>query len=376
MRTISKTGKIFSRTISRKNGKRSAKGQAYTCPPTADRVNFLNYQFLPVIDSICAEISSQSRIENSFFSSLDNLATVYNFNTLNVKNSVYPENINLAYCHAKEQLEKSNANLCLVIAQDEIYPAVLATINSLFTGIEVYYVPVKPLVNLIRQGDAPATVQLLLSIFSYFSRKGAVPFFTEDDSYLQGCYQSIQEYMEGEEEEGCEPSLEEVKEILDMMNNEGEKILNLISNPRELDRLNNRLACYVPENEFQENILSIAQRVSAMLVLGKNISDYLPASLLIAPVTNDYETPCFFAEYVSFFWGADESFITEQLDEMMNIDFGEKNTIESPATFQLFDGTQRKEIHDLSFPKEFFAVLGDLCYTLNNLTNDKHYRSV
>ena len=87
-------------------------------------------------------------------------------------------------------------DLKLIIVQDNDRPCCLATVQTYEVGYNLSYIPVKPLYDLVMRRKNKKSAALLLSIFCWLFQIVKIPWFTDSDSYLGGCYEILKEWCE------------------------------------------------------------------------------------------------------------------------------------------------------------------------------------
>jgi hypothetical protein len=155
---------------------------------------FLKHSFLPLADGRHEELEQWQAVEREFFASLSHLTSLYGFTPKKASDSVFPENIRNAYRHAAEQLKAVRPDLSLIIVQDETHPACLATIKPLNTGVCLYYVPIRPLWDLLRDRKQKKLANLLLSVYAYLYKVVQVPHYRDGGIYLGTTYEMMQDW--------------------------------------------------------------------------------------------------------------------------------------------------------------------------------------
>lgn len=68
------------------------------------------------------------------------------------------------------------------------------------TGATLYYIPVIPLYQMLRNKNRKKTGLLLLSVCTYLYRIADIPYYRQEDSYLYWIYEMLTEWLEQDEE--------------------------------------------------------------------------------------------------------------------------------------------------------------------------------
>ena len=68
------------------------------------------------------------------------------------------------------------------------------------TGAMLYYIPVIPLYQMLRNKRRNKTGLLLLSVCTYLYRIADIPYYRQEGSYLYWIYEMLTEWLEQDEE--------------------------------------------------------------------------------------------------------------------------------------------------------------------------------
>lgn len=365
METLSSIRQVRTSTGQTPNNRGGQEKQAKKRTPEFNGYGFLKYAFTPIVINNHSELSNQAKVEREFFKSLNYLAALYGFSPLEVADQVYPLNIHLAHEHASNRIKAINKDLDLIILQDELHPATLVTINEYVPKYTLYHIPVEPLVSILRDRKARKTSNLILSVFSWFSRCAGIEFYTDDGSWLYYIYAMTREFLrEGDEftPEEYQSNLAEIRQAKKW----GKNIRSKISKDSHLAELDTRIAQFNPSNEFQIKLLEVARLISLLNQKEDSIFQYLKPGLL----NPDEETRMAYDNYLTFYWGDDNSWLGENISCSIQTDLQEVGHIDHALTCQFFDKPQQSEQHNHEYPKAFFDAIEHLCDLLYNYTND------
>lgn len=372
MEALSKPQFLRRKLEKAKNCPPSPKKSAQECTGGVNGYDFLAHAFQPVIETNLDDLMPRAQVEASFFPSLKNLESFYNLTSLSENELPYPLNISAAFDYAEQQLRAINKNIQLAIVQDDTHSATLATVITLNLQYTLNYIPTFPLKTLMEDPSARATLNLLYSIFSWLRQVNGVSYFLHNESLVAYCYDTIYTTLDEEVEETgmSEQEVDTAREAFEIMTYWGEKIKGQIEDPKQLSRFANRIACFTPQNEFQEEVYKIAQEVYLLYLGGENIIDYLYSDFFMEE-GHEEESPILYSEYVSFFWEGADAWMDEQLEESITCELQEKQAMDLPLGFQFFDVLPSMEFHDLTYPYAFFSIIEKLSFTLYNLKNEK-----
>lgn len=326
--------------------------------PEFNGYGFLKTGFQPLTDTIHKELKCTCRIEGAFFNSLSNLAALYSFQQLGVKDKVFPYNILLAYRHAVEQVKKSNSALQLIIIQDKEHTACLATVKQMDTGATLYYVPVRPLYELLQDRKKKKSAELLLSVYTYLYQVAGIPNYRNSSSYMYYTYEMMEEWIKDNPTDWDEDDFTMKVSCLNSLSYYGDVVRRKIRNPYNLQQFENRVCRYIPKTEDEEKLhdlsrefLSLYQQFPCRSIMD-NIHDRI-----MEPQKDDRIYP---DQYISFYWDYKDC-LYQSLFETVNMELQEKEVTEEPVSIQLFDKPQEKiQTHEMEFEIRFFELLHEL----------------
>ena len=365
METLSSIRQVRTSTGQTSNNRRGQEKQAKKRTAEFNGYGFLKYSFTPIVVNYHEELSNQAKVERDFFKSLNYLAALYNFCPVDVSDQVYPLNIHLAHEHATNRLKDISKDLDLIILQDDLHPATLVTIKEYTPSYTLYHIAVEPLVKILQDRKARNTSNLILSVFTWFSKCGGIEFYTDNSSWLYYIYEMIRDFLR----EGDEFTPEEYKSNLAELRQAkkwGKNIRSKIAKDIHLVELESRISKYTPANDFQTKLIEVAQLISQLNQSEDCIYRYLKPGLL----KPDEENRMGFDQYLTFYWGDDNSWLGENIYQSIQTDLQETGQIDHPLTCQFFDKPQTSEQHNHDYPKAYFNAIEQLCDLLYNYTND------
>jgi len=306
-------------------------------------------------------------IEKEFFNSLSNLSRLYQFEMPPVNMCPFPVNIAIAFRQSKEYLKKLAPDLELIILHDEYHRACLATVKTFSTGNTLYYIPVRPLVDLLKQKENKQLANLILSVFSYLHHVVQIPWYTGNDNYLYGCYSVLKDWYTEDTDPEEELSSAEMIAHFNGLVKAGIWLQKRINAKTNKGSLKKRIDKFYPGNKNEALFHSVAHELNALAEKfpGRSVFYGIPENLL----EPDADTRISPEHYLSFFWDSDDM-IYDQLMEYISNHLQECTVIDDPAAIQYFDKPQDKPLHDLEFEIRLFKVIDDLCTALNELQHD------
>jgi len=342
--------------------RRRKKRQLEKRTPCTSANGFLTYSFTPVINREVGLLGQAKQVQQEFFRSLANLAEFYQLDISCTDNLYYPLNIQDAFEKAKKAFDEKRTGLNLIIAKDKSRKACVSTVKTYDTGTCLYYLPVKPLLLLMRNRHTKKQANLLLSVFAYLYLVGGIPYFTE--GFLAGEYDMIYEWYTTDESEYDEEYYNAVIQAYKQMNYFGKKLLKSISHRYHLQQFETRVRQFKPVgekdialHEASLQLLAIYKEYPARSIMDNihGCAKELEEDEKVSP-----------EQYISFMWDG-EGLVYDQLIETVNTRFQETVDIDEPVAVQYFDKLPETERHELGFEELFFDNLHNLSDALNKL---------
>lgn len=363
MQTTSKHIAIRRRFGQNSRRRRNEKNKIALRPPVSAGHGFLKHRFLPVWDGSPFQ-GGQHEIETAFYQSLLYLEALYKFKTPRSKARIFPFNIAGDFEAARQSLEKIDPKLTLFINMDDQQKLCLCTAMPYNTAATLFYIPVNPLNILMKNKRKRKTTDLLLSVFSYLHLVLDIPYFREESSFLNSCYQVMKEQFDQFEDEGEEIAPDTLKKFKEL-ETVGDKLLKKINDPFQVRQLEKRVKKFVPADKLDKQILDVAKSILKICRQFPNqtIYDHIPEHLLF-PEEFDRITA---DQYISFYWCDENDYISNWVFEYVNGCFENCGAIDEPVNYQVFDSPQKEPAHDLSFATAVFGTIEKLCTALNDI---------
>lgn len=341
-----------------------------SCFPTSDA--FLKTCFLPKLKQNEVIVKQGKRksakTERDFYKSLSQLATHYEITPMPTQHFNYPYNISLSLWDIKKQLKSKTENwdnIRLIGKGSTTYFAVQERCN---TGTTLYYVPVIPLYQLLKNKAHRKAACLLLSVCAYLYRNVDIPYYRQEGSYLYGNYEMLTEWIEEDEEmddnHNGKKELQRAEIIGDMMEQK-------ISDPHNLLFFKQRLEHFQPKDNFDKECFQLAEKVFQLYCEYPNESIFRNAHYNNNVKSKDIDEDEYYNEetviamdkYISFFAESD-GLIYDNLMDSVNNEFNEYGGTQEPMVFKTFDGSDIAD-KNLDFENRLFKVLNELCGLLN-----------
>lgn len=325
---------------------------------------FLNYQFPILTNKGWRWKRHQEAIEATFFSALQNVCSLYDLTMPDVSDQPYPYSIYYAHKVVDAELQLRHSHLCLHLFEDEEGGFHVGTLSTYSVGNTFFFVPVQPVLPLLKRKKKHATGQLILSIMAWLHRVVGIPFFTDESCYVTYTYDCIENMLLDSGDEYEEAERQEYIDEMQLVKSGGRKVFRLINQPRHLDAFEKRVQSYSPNTLVEAVLLVLAQK-ALQLYQEFPTRSYLH-QLQSYGEEQDYYEMVQMDKYLSFYWSW-KGYSGEQLVEYANCDLSNAVEVEEPQSIQLFDTPQEKETHDFSFEDRLFDILDSLIYVLTNL---------
>jgi len=326
-----------------------------------NRNGFLNHRFLP----FWQYGGNKTQAEREFKHSLSNLCGYYRIDLPEMKGP-FPQNIYSGLQMVIENLKAVDNKLSCIIAEDDNHVATLATVKRYDTGMTLYYIPVRPLWQWMQSGEAQKITDLLLCVFAYLAQVVRVPYYTEQDTYLSYQYQTLEEWVndDQEEEEYRKQQLDE----LYTMQNSGLKVYAKIILPDRLAAFESVVQRSNATEAWEQEWLTVA---TAFLQLyqrypNRSVFDHIQSDLLYPEGEDRIRAD----QYISFYWSGNDCF-QDCLFEMIDNHFQEIAYMDEPMHITLFDGQPENAIPDFDFETRLFDLIDQLSRLLNQYDHEQ-----
>lgn len=351
--------------VAGQNKRRSAgtQGKPKVSTPAPVVNGFLNHSFTPLADKEQEDIGDCKKMEREFFSSLSNLAALYQFELPDTQGIMFPLNIMEAFAYAQVCLNRCNPKLNLFILQEQ--QTYLATARSLPVGGYLYYVAIYPVVQLI-ENQRYAQANLMLALFSYLYQIAGIPFYTDYYSYVGGNYACIENWIA--EEDDCDEDRSAQVQQLQRINKDGKKIERKINKCKPLNQFKRRLDKFKPQSATDNLIKELSSKFYGLYqAYPKSRIENAVWNGLFNPGEEDRITPDL---YLSFMYDYKDC-ISEDLFSTISEHHNNMGVIDEPVAFQRFDTPQQQERHDLDFETRIFDLIDELIDLLKIISDEE-----
>ncbi|MDQ0107485.1 hypothetical protein J2T02_002604 [Chitinophaga terrae (ex Kim and Jung 2007)] len=330
-----------------------------------DRWAFLKYRFSQLWDRSYFDLPVAG-IERAFYASVGHFETLYGVQFHDRSRRAFPDNVLEDFEKISGWFSAHHPGRQVITGwSGKGYPC-LTTYNAFDTGGYLYYIPIKPLYERLKDKQRPAVKNILLSIFAYLYKVANISMYSDHRSsfyntfFSYTCMTVEDEYDFGEEEKA--EFLQHYHYQLDA----GEKLRAILGNPCHLRSFRRRLDALQKVDYAPKTLVQIAQTIYDMY------EAYLDRSILKEPMTTTtpfcydeqaHET-VWMEDYLAFVWDLEDKIVFEHVMSVIQWHLEEKVHVEAPVAFQVFDRPQKQIAHDLSFAAATFNIVERLIETL------------
>jgi len=331
---------------------------------------FLKVSFLPRLQQGKTLQAGQdiSKMESDFYASLDNLAGHYRIVPMPTSHFEYPYNMALAVWDLEEKLKNTVGNFSELRAIQDSHRTYLLSEEKYSTGTTLYYIPIEPIYQMLKDPNYKKNAHLLLSVCSFLYHIADVPYYRQQDSYLYWLYEMHRDWTE-EQDEDREENERYIREF-DKAEFIGDCIEKKIFNPMNLTFFEKRLNAFKCRDAFDNECFLIAKKAFALF------TDYPNDSIFRnAPINEDEEDETEnesigMEKYISFISDT-KGWLYESIEESINNEFNEYGTMDEPTIIKCFDGEELTQ-NSLDFESLLFALLDELCALLYNYKQNEN----
>lgn len=342
--------------------------QGSSCGNASD--GFLKVSFLPILhqDKAVQDSGKTAEMQDGFYSSLDRLALHYSIAPMQSRHFGYPLNIALALWDLEEKLKKSAGNFSDLLAVQNSGRTYLTCGEKYSTGTTLYYIPVAPVYQMLKDPRSRPNALLLLSVFSYLYHSADVPYYREQGSYLYWLYEMHREWTEQDEDrEGDERCLRE----FDKAEVIGDYMEKKVFSPMNLEVFEKRLNAFKIYDGFDSQCFDIARKAFGLFSEYPQQSIFRNAPTADGDEEEDTENESIAMEkYISFIWDT-KGWLYESMEQSINSEFNEYGSMDEPAVVKRFDGDELQS-SSLDFENRLFALLDGLCEMLHNYKKNEN----
>ncbi|MCT4121887.1 hypothetical protein HZP71_04395 [Elizabethkingia anophelis] len=319
---------------------------------------FLKCRFLPKQEETptVQDCKERLKIERDFYQSLSNFARQYNIEPIQTKDFGFPYNIALAMWDLEKKVEQVNEdwnsfklirnNRKILFVKEERY----------YTGTSLYYVPIVPLFQMLKDPRHKQNAQLLLSVCSYLYHIADVPYYRQQNSYLYWIYEMHEDWIEQGDE--AEEDMQEFRREFKISKTIGEKIEKKLFNRKNLELFEKRLNHFKSRTDFDHDCYKVASDAFALYTEYPETSIFRNQPTPEQDPYNDDNKAIGMDMYISFVADT-KGCLYDNIEESINAEFNEYGSIEEPTVYTPINGTELSKA-DFDFENRFFKLMEDL----------------
>ncbi len=348
-----------------RSSERQTKGSA--CGDASD--GFLKVSFLPILQENKTVLAVQdiSKMESDFYASLDSLAGHYNIVPMPTRHFEYPYNTALALWDLEEKLKKSVRNFSELQVLQDSTKTCLVSEEKYSTGTTLYYIPVEPIYQMLRDPKRKENAHLLLSVCSYLYHSADVPYFRQQGSYLYWLYEMHREWTEQDEDR--EENERYVREF-DKAELIGDFMEQKIFNRMNLAVFEKRFNGFKSRDAFDKQCMVMAKKAFDLYSEYPEQSIFRNAPIYEQDEDDTEDESIGMEKYISFVSDT-KGWLYESIEQSINSEFNEYGAMDEPTILKCFDGNEPTQ-NSLDFENRLFSLLDDLCAILYNYKQNEN----
>ena len=348
-------GRVCQLDAKTKGCKPSAERQAEVRTDSNATNGILKCTFLPKLKT-AKSVQACQKTERDFHKSLSKLAEHHSIEPMQTQDFEFPYNIVLSMWDMETKVKRTNINwegFKLIQDSKKTYFTSEERYN---TGTTLYYIPVVPLFQILKDQKRKKTAQLLLSVCSYLYHIAQIPYYRQEESYLYWLYEMMNDWVEQDEETAeTETNKRELRNAEYIGDKVEQKLFNLIN----LKVFEQRLNRFKSVDTFDSECWKIARNAFALYTEYPSENIFRNATLPEKdPYDNDENEIIGMEKYISFIADT-KGWLYESLSDTINNEFNEYGAMEEPTISKQFDGSEIPTAN-LDFENRLFDLLNDL----------------
>ena len=348
-------GRVCQLDAKTKGCKPSAERQAEVRTDSNATNGILKCTFLPKLKT-AKSVQACQKTERDFYKSLSKLAEHHSIEPMQTQDFEFPYNIVLSMWDMETKVKRTNINwegFKLIQDSKKTYFTSEERYN---TGTTLYYIPVVPLFQILKDQKRKKTAQLLLSVCSYLYHIAQIPYYRQEESYLYWLYEMMNDWVEQDEETAeTETNKRELRNAEYIGDKVEQKLFNLIN----LKVFEKRLNRFKSVDTFDSECWKIARNAFALYTEYPSENIFRNATLPEKDPYEDDENEIIGMEkYISFIADT-KGWLYESLSDTINNEFNEYGAMEEPTISKRFDGSEIPTAN-LDFENRLFGLLNDL----------------
>ena len=348
-------GRVRQLATKTKGRKPSAERQAEIRTNSNATNGILKCTFLPKLKT-AKSVQACQKTERDFYKSLSQLAEHYNIEATQTKDFGFPYNIVLAMWDMETKVKRTNKNWDSFKLVQDSKKTFFVSEERYNVGTTLYYIPIIPLFQMLKDPKRKKTAPLLLSVCSYLYHIADVPYYRQEDSYLYWLYEMHKDWVEQDDETD---ETETYKSELRNAEYIGDKVEQKLFNRSNLKVFKQRLNRFKSVDTFDRECWQVACNAFALCTEYPNTTIFSNATLPEKdPYDNDEDEIIRMEKYISFIADT-RGWLYESLSDTINNEFNEYGAMEEPTISKRFDGSEIPKAN-LDFENRLFGLLNDL----------------
>ena len=348
-------GRVRQLATKTKGRKPSAERQAEIRTNSNATNGILKCTFLPKLKT-AKSVQACQKTERDFYKSLSQLAEHYNIEATQTKDFGFPYNIVLAMWDMETKVKRTNKNWDSFKLVQDSKKTFFVSEERYNVGTTLYYIPIIPLFQMLKDPKRKKTAPLLLSVCSYLYHIADVPYYRQEDSYLYWLYEMHKDWVEQDEKTD---ETESYKRELRNAEYIGDRIEQKLFNRTNLKVFEQRLNRFKSVDMFDKECWQVACNAFALCTEYPNTTIFSNATLPEKDPYDDDENEVIGMEkYISFIADT-RGWLYESLSDTINNEFNEYGAMEEPTISKRFDGSEIPKAN-LDFENRLFGLLNDL----------------
>ncbi len=349
------------RQATRCTGSKAQPPTLRTATPASN--GFLRHSFMPMYQP-ASELPSQTAVERDFFKSLSYLTKHYGIDLKTYRTLPYPFNVLMAEREANRKLKAKGRHRELMVVEQEDAHTCLVVKETLNHDFGLYYIPVMPIYDLWQNPQHLPCAELITAVCSYLYAEAGVDYYRDDDGYMFNNYEFLEEWIaERKEEADDEEDYNRQQYDYDNAKLQGDFIQEKMMVKGFRHSLDSLIKNFSAVSDFDKKCLKVAETALRLW------QDYPDTSLYKHANMQDYEPDDYddnyigMHEYISFIGSINDS-ISDDLKNMVNDDFNERNRYQEPEITTFFSKPQGHYTNELDYEERLLDLIDDLCTVL------------
>lgn len=364
MQTIQRNRRIPQKVRPAAGRRRRAQNQTPKRTGGTGGHGFLTHRFAPVTEDKDGILKNKVKMEREFLQSLQHLCSLYQIPAPSLKNQSFPLNILTAYREVQQHFATLAGGLELVVIETDHQTTSLATVQTYSTGTTLYYIPVRPMADLLADHTRQPEAELLLYVYAYLYHVVDIPWFLHTGNFLDYTYEMLEAWYMDSPEPGEEEATLETLAIFERMRSDSDALQKKLHTMRKLRGWSKCLRAFNPSSPAGQSLKKVAQSAWELYKAyrGRSIWKSIEPDLLYP----EYDERIRADYYISFFWDSEDD-LYDTLMDTINTSLLEYGVADEPVSLQVFDQPHTAVTHSLDFEQKLFTLIDDLCTVLNEL---------